>query len=87
MLEKPSTKRTSSASSIFKSPVAALPIAMVVVAVLGWMMSAPVLERLPPSAMASVVKVIALLPAAMVEPVVILEADKVVAAPKVAASL
>ena len=58
-----------------------------VVVVLGWMVKVELPERLPPSAMASVVKVTALLPAAIVEPVVILEADKVVAAPKVAASL
>ncbi len=64
-----------------------LPIPMVVLAVLGWMTKAPLPLTLPPSAIASVVMVRAWLLAAKVEPVVTLEADKVVAAVRLAASL
>ncbi|CAM3793157.1 hypothetical protein POBR111598_09970 [Polynucleobacter brandtiae] len=64
-----------------------LPIPIVVVFVLGWITKVPVPVRLPPKLMASVVRIRLFDPAAKVELVVIPEADKVVAAPKVTAPL
>lgn len=68
-------------------PVAELPIPIVVLAVLGWITSAPLPESVPPKLMASVVSVNAKVLAFNVEPVVMLEAVSVTAAPTVVAPL
>ena len=95
ILEKVPGKKASSVSSIARAHTAPpqevelmpLPIPTVVLLVLGWITKAPLPLRLPPSASASVVKVRLKVLAASVEPVVMPEADKIVAAVRVAASL
>jgi len=93
--EKVPGKKASSVSSIASAQTArpqeveviALPIPTVVVAVLGLITKAPVPLIAPPMLMASVVRVKLLAFAVTVEPVVMAEADKVVIAPIVRASL
>ena len=87
MDEKPSCKYASSVSLRCKLPLAEVPKPIVVVVVFGWITNAPLPLTLPPRAIASVVNVRAKVLAASVEPVVIAEADKVVAAVSDAASL
>ena len=91
--EKPSAKRPSSASSSSNEHTAPpqevavieLPKPMVVPAVLDWITRAALPDRVPPKLIASVVRVKALPLAAIVEPVVMLEAESVNAAPTVVA--
>lgn len=95
MLESVLGKRANSVSSsarLHAAPpheveVMPLPRPIVVLLVFGWITKAPLPVRLPPRASASVVRVRLKVLAASVEPVVIAEADKVVAAVSDAASL